>query len=117
MTGKEAAPKKAAAKKPAAKKPAHPTYQIMVVEAIKELKERKGASRQALKKYIASEYKVENLSNHVFNTALKKLVEAGTIVVSENGARWKIKKVEAAPKKKPVVKKWCYIPSEESGLA
>ena len=106
-----AAAKKPAAKKPAAKKaPAkkanHPTYQVMVQDAIKALKERKGASRQAIKKYITTEHKVAEISPFHFNTALKKLTEAGTLEQSATGQRWKIKKATPAPSaKKPAAKK------------
>ena len=62
-----ASPKKAAADKPkkaaAPKKPkvpaAHPPVATMVIAAIKALKERNGSSLQALKKYIAANYKVD----------------------------------------------------------
>ena len=106
-----AAAKKPVAKKPAAKKaPAkkanHPTYQVMVQDAIKALKERKGASRQAIKKYISTEHKVAEISSFHFNTALKKLTEAGTLEQSATGQRWKIKKATPAPSaKKPAAKK------------
>ena len=105
---KKASPKKTTtAKKPAAAKPSHPTYQVMVQEAIKALKERKGASRQAMKKYVMSEYKLASISVVHFNGALKKLTEAGTLEQSENGQRWKIKKVAVAKPaaKKPAAKK------------
>ena len=105
---KKASPKKTTtAKKPAAAKPSHPTYQIMVQEAIKALKERKGASRQAMKKYVMSEYKLASISVVHFNGALKKLTEAGTLEQSENGQRWKIKKVAVVKPaaKKPAAKK------------
>ena len=99
---KAASPKKAPAKKAAAK-PSHPTYQVMVQEAIKELKERKGASRQAMKKYIMATHNLPAVSATHFNGALTKLTEAGTLEKSENGQRWKIKKVAAV--KKPATKK------------
>ena len=103
---KAPAKKPATAKKPAAAKPSHPTYQVMVQEAIKALKERKGASRQAMKKYVMSEYKLASISVVHFNGALKKLTEAGTLEQSENGQRWKIKKVAPKPAaKKPAAKK------------
>ena len=75
-----------------------PIYQVMVLQAVKNLKERKGASRQAMKKYISAEYKIEKILNHHFNVALKKLTEDGMLVAAEKGRRWKIKKVETAPK-------------------
>ena len=96
--GKAATPKKAAAKKPAVK-PSHPPYAEMTVKAIEELKERKGASRAAIKKYIEANYKVE-MKAFLVNKALKKLTEDGKLAVSDNGARWKIKKAE-----KPVAAK------------
>ena len=99
---KAASPKKAPAKKAAAK-PSHPTYQVMVQEAIKELKERKGASRQAMKKYIMATHSLPAVSATHFNGALTKLTEAGTLEKSENGQRWKIKKVTAV--KKPAAEK------------
>ena len=104
---KKAPVKKAPAKKAATAKPSHPTYQVMVQETIKALKERKGASRQAMKKYMMSEYKLTQISAFNFNAALKKLTEAGTLEQSETGQRWKIKKTETAkkPVKKTTVKK------------
>ena len=102
--GKTATPKKAAAKKPASK-PSHPPYSEMAVKAIEELKERKGASRAAIKKYIEANYKVE-MKAFLVNKALKKLTEDGKLAVSDNGARWKIKKAEKpVAAKKPAAKK------------
>ena len=104
---KAASPKKTTTKKASpAKKPAsHPTYQIMVQESIKALKERKGASQQALKKYIEANYQCE-VKNYHLNSALKKLTEEKVLEQSETGKRWKFKKAEANPAaKKPAVKK------------
>ena len=104
---KAASPKKTTTKKASpAKKPAsHPTYQVMVQESIKALKERKGASRQALKKYIEANYQCE-VKNFHLNSALKKLTEEKVLEQSETGQRWKFKKAEAKPAtKKPAVKK------------
>ena len=66
-----ASPKKVVAKKPRAKKPAasanHPPAGEMVVAAIKALNERGGSSLQAIKKYIAANYKVTlPLSGYIF---------------------------------------------------
>ena len=47
--------KKAAPKKPAT----HPTTAVMVAAAITALKDKKGSSRAAIKKYIAANYKVD----------------------------------------------------------
>ena len=104
---KAASPKKTTTKKASpAKKPAsHPTYQVMVQESIKALKERKGASRQALKKYIEANYQCE-VKNFHLNSALKKLTEEKVLEQSETGQRWKFKKAEAKPvAKKPAAKK------------
>ena len=101
-----AAPKtspKKAAKKPAPKKASHPSYQVMVEDAIKALKDRKGSSRQAMKKQIMATHNLSAVSASHFKVALDKLTESGTLVKSENGQRWKIKKVAVV--KKPAVKK------------
>ena len=102
-----ASPKKTTTKKasPAKKSASHPTYQVMVQESIKALKERKGASRQALKKYIEANYQCE-VKNFHLNSALKKLTEEKVLEQSETGQRWKFKKAEAKPvAKKPAAKK------------
>jgi histone H1/5 len=52
-----AAPKVVKAKKPA-KKAEHPPSAVMVVAAVKALKESKGSSLAAIKKYIAANNKV-----------------------------------------------------------
>ena len=52
------AKKAAKAKKPKAK-PTHPKTSAMVLAAVKALKDRKGSSLPAIKKYIAAEYKVD----------------------------------------------------------
>ena len=104
---KAASPKKTTTKKatPAKKPASHPTYQVMVQESIKALKERKGASRQALKKYIEANYQCE-VKNFHLNSALKKLTEDKVLEQSETGQRWKFKKAEAKPAaKKPAAKK------------
>ena len=54
-----AAPKVAKAKKPA-KKAEHPPSAVMVLAAVKALKESKGSSLAAIKKYIAANNKVLN---------------------------------------------------------
>ena len=54
-----AAAKPAKAKKPA-KKAEHPPSGVMVLAAVKALKDKKGSSLPAIKKYIAANYKVKN---------------------------------------------------------
>lgn len=71
--------KAAASKKPRVK-PAHPPTSDMVNAAIKNLKERGGSSLQAIKKYIAANYKVdaEKLAPFI-RKYLKSAVSAGTL--------------------------------------
>lgn len=68
------------AKKPKAK-PTHPKTSEMVNNAIKELKERSGSSLQAIKKYIAAQYKVdaEKLAPFI-RKYLKSAVESGALI-------------------------------------
>ncbi|KAA5582532.1 histone H1/H5 family protein, partial [Acinetobacter baumannii] len=70
----------AGAKKPKAK-PSHPKTSEMVNSAIAELKERSGSSLQAIKKYIAAQYKVdaEKLAPFI-RKYLKNAVESGTLI-------------------------------------
>lgn len=67
-------------KKPKAK-PTHPKTSEMVNSAIKELKERSGSSLQAIKKYIAAQYKVdaEKLAPFI-RKYLKSAVESGALI-------------------------------------
>ena len=78
----QAAPKKvkSTGKKPRAK-PVHPRTSEMVSNAIKSLKERGGSSLQAIKKYIAANYKVdsEKLSPFI-KKYLKSAVASGELV-------------------------------------
>ncbi len=119
MSAAAATPKKAAAKKPA-KKPDHPSTAAMVNAAIKNLKERKGSSLAAIKKYIAANYKVDvNKLAPFIRRYLKKAVEAGKLTQTKgSGASGsfkigkateeKPKKVKKTPKKaakKPAAKK------------
>ena len=53
-----AAPKEKKASKPMAK-PTQPKTTVMVVAAVKALKEKKGSSLQAIKKYLTAECKVD----------------------------------------------------------
>ena len=108
MSDAAATPKKAAkAKKPAAK-PTHPPVATMVVAAIGALKDRKGSSLPAIKKYIAATYKVDVAKLAPFiRRFLKKAVTDGKLAqVKGSGASgsFKLAKVEK-PAKKKVAKK------------
>ncbi|XP_048762936.1 histone H1-delta-like [Ostrea edulis] len=112
-------PKKKAAAKP--KKPAdHPKYIDMVLDAIKNLKEKKGSSRQAILKYVMSKFKVGNdptkvnsrvkvaLKNGVKSKALKQskgVGAQGRFSVGEKPTAKKPKATKPKAAKKPKAKK------------
>merc|ERR1712212_1105223 len=104
MTEAAAAPKVAKAKKPA-KKAEHPPSAVMVLAAVKALKDKKGSSLPAIKKYIAANYKVDVVKVSPFiRKAIKKLVEGKKIVKVK--ASFKAVKEEKPKKaKKPKAKK------------
>ena len=98
----QVAPKKtkSATKKPRTK-PVHPRTSEMVVNAIKSLKERGGSSLQAIKKYIAANYKVdsEKLSPFI-KKYLKTAVASGELVQTKGkGASGSFKLAAAKAKK------------------
>merc|ERR1712179_596199 len=96
----DAAPAKAKKKQP---KPTHPQYAVMIVAAIKALKERKGSSKRTILKYIQKNYKVGDQASSRLNIALRKLGKSGKLKqVKGVGARGSFK----IPKKeKPAAKK------------
>merc|ERR1711981_1379453 len=109
----DAAPAAApAAKAPKAKKaakpkaaPTHPKTTVMIVAAVKALKDRKGSSLAAIKKYIAANYKVDTVKLAPFiKKGIKSLVEKKALIqVKGKGASgsFKAAKVEEKkPKKK-----------------
>lgn len=105
-----ATPKKPAKK--AAAPAAHPPTSQMVKAAIRALKERKGSSLAAIKKYITANYKADGQKLAPFiRRYLKKAVEKGEITqVKGTGASGsfrlnKAEKAEKKPKKKPAAKK------------
>merc|ERR1711990_1037797 len=110
MTEAAAAPKVAKAKKPA-KKAEHPPSAVMVLAAVKALKDKKGSSLPAIKKYIAANYKVDAVKVSPFiRKAIKKLVEGKKIVKVK--ASFKAVK-EEKPKKVKKAKK----PAKKSAKA
>lgn len=107
--------KAAATKKPRAKAD-HPTFAVMIAAAITAMKERKGSSRQAIEKYICANYKVGPKYAGPLKQALKKGVEAGSLVQTKGvgaSGSFKVAKPEAPAKpaskktaaKKPAAKK------------
>merc|ERR1711996_14059 len=104
---KSSKPKKAKATTKKADAAAHPPSSVMVVKAIEDLKERKGSSLAAIKKYIGANYKVDLAKVSVFiRKALKSGIEKKTLVASAGmGGRFKIAKTESKPKPKKIAKK------------
>merc|ERR1712186_195281 len=87
---------------------AHPPSSTMVVKAIEDLKEKKGSSLAAIKKYIGANYKVDlNQMNVFIRKALKSGIEKKTLVASSGmSGRFKLAKTESKQKaKKPAAKK------------
>ena len=107
-----ATPKKTAKKAPA-KKPDHPPVAAMVDAALAALKERKGSSLAAIKKYVAANYKVDAVKLAPFiRRYLKKAVADGKINQTKgsgaSGSFKLVKKTEEKkkkPAKKPAAKK------------
>merc|ERR1711936_341459 len=99
-----AAAKPAKAKKPA-KKAEHPPSGVMVLAAVKALKDKKGSSLPAIKKYIAANFKVDVAKISPFiRKAIKKLVADKKLI--QNKASFKAAKEEKPKKvKKPKAKK------------
>ena len=97
-------PKKAAAKPKA--KPTHPKTTVMIVAAIKALKDRKGSSLPAIKKYIAANYKVDTVKLAPFiKKGLKSLVEKKALIqVKGKGASGSFKVAAAEKKEKKAAK-------------
>merc|ERR1712193_24240 len=98
------ASKVAKTKKPTAKTSSHPPTSAMVEAAISSLKERKGSSLVAIKKYIATNYKVDPVKHgHFIKKALANGVEKKKLIqvkgVGASGS-FKLAKVELGPKKK-----------------
>ncbi|EYB87507.1 hypothetical protein Y032_0261g546 [Ancylostoma ceylanicum] len=117
--------KKSKAAKPKGEKkakatPSHPVYGAMIKAAIKELKDRKGASKQAIFKFITQKYQVgdnEKQINARLRLALKKGVEKGLLKqASGTGAAGRFRlaeKTAETPVKPKVAKK----PKAEAGDA
>ena len=104
--GKEKSTSKAAIKKTTAKKEeaSSKSYSELIIEGLTALKERKGSSRPALKKFIKENYPIVGSASNFdlyFNNAIKKGVEAGDFEQPKGPAG----AVKLAKKKSPEVKK------------
>merc|ERR1712070_624473 len=71
-------PKKATTTTKKAAAPAHASYQDMIKEAILALKERNGSSRQAIKKYVHANNKLDGISDKAFTTQLNRAIASGS---------------------------------------
>merc|ERR1712110_1041141 len=75
------------------------TYSDMVLQAVLNIKDYiKGASRQAIKKYIEVTFK-KVASPSALRAAIKKLVAAGTLL--QDGQRFKLDKAKRVELRKP----------------
>ena len=109
MSDAAAAPaKKAAPKKPKVA-PAHPPVAEMVTAAITALKDRKGSSLAAIKKYVAGNYKVDMDRIAPFiRRFLKAAVEKGALKQTKGtgaAGSFKLGEQPKPPKKEKVAKK------------
>ncbi|PHH80278.1 hypothetical protein CDD82_1880 [Ophiocordyceps australis] len=87
----------------------HASYQDMIIDAIVNLKDRNGSSRQSLKKYVKANNQLnvssDNMFDSLFNKALKSGVEKGVFAQPKGpSGGTKLAKKKAEPKK-PAVKK------------
>ncbi|CAI4054336.1 hypothetical protein SUVZ_16G1600 [Saccharomyces uvarum] len=104
--GKEKPPAKTTPKKSTAKKeePSSKSYKELIAEGLAALKERKGSSRPALKKFIKENYPIVGSTSNFdlyFNNAIKKGVETGDFEQPKGpaGALKLAKKKSSEPKK------------------
>eukprot|EP00095_Tigriopus_kingsejongensis_P011693 maker-scaffold578_size132436-snap-gene-0.33 protein:Tk11693 transcript:maker-scaffold578_size132436-snap-gene-0.33-mRNA-1 annotation:"histone h1" len=104
MTDSPAKTKKVAKPKVAA---THPPTSVMVMAAVKALKERNGSSLPAIKKYIAANYKVDVAKTaHFIKKAVKSLVEKKKLTQTKGtGASGSFKLTTSAKVEKPKVVK------------
>jgi histone H1/5 len=88
-------------------KSSHPSFFEMISEALKSLNERNGSSRQALLKFIISNYKVDGKTgNQHLKLALKNAVKAGTLKQMKGiGASGSFKLVNTSVAKKVLAAK------------
>ncbi|XP_035695225.1 histone H1B, sperm-like [Branchiostoma floridae] len=99
------APKKKVARRP--KKPAaHPPVAKMVVAAIAALKDRKGSSLQAIKKYIAANYKFDvTKQGHVIRRVVRNMLAKGLLTQAKGKGAAGSFRLGAAAKKAPKKRK------------
>jgi len=107
MAPKKATPSKAKAS--ASTAPQHASYQDMIKEAIVNLKERNGSSRQAIKKYIQANNTLGATTEAAFNSHLARALKTG----EENGVFERPKGASGPVKlKKPAAKPAAAAPAK-----
>lgn len=88
-------------------KPDHPRYKEMIAAALKDLRKPRGASRQAISKFISSNYTVGSSSNHHLSTALKSMVSDKSLVITKGvgaAGSYKVNRETSAAKKSSLKK-------------
>ncbi|XP_060865702.1 histone H1A, sperm-like [Metopolophium dirhodum] len=100
--------------------PAHPSTAVMVIAAISELKEKKGSSLPAIKKYMSNNYKVDPTKLAPFiRKFLKAAVIKGSLLQTNGiGAMGHFKLPVEVKKKEPAVaKKPSSVASKKKAVA
>ncbi|KAI5965017.1 hypothetical protein KGF57_000810 [Candida theae] len=91
------------------------SYKDMIKEAIANLKDRNGSSRQALKKYVQSNNNIKAANfDSLFNTALKKGVDTGVFLQPKGPAGLVKLNKKAAALKESKAKKEVKKPAKKS---
>ncbi|CAI7667702.1 hypothetical protein N7533_000598 [Penicillium manginii] len=100
-------PKKATGATKKATPAAHASYRDMIKDAIVNLKERNGSSRQAIKKYVSSNNKINVASQATFDAQFNKAIKAGVEkgdFTQPKGPSGPLKLAKKEPAAKPAAK-------------
>ncbi|KAL4748328.1 hypothetical protein BDW72DRAFT_195870 [Aspergillus terricola var. indicus] len=102
-------PKKApTTAKKAASGPTHTSYRDMIKDAILNLKERNGSSRQSIKKYVLANNKLAPASQNAFDSQFNKAIKAGVEkgdFIQPKGTSGPVKLAKKQAPAKPAAKK------------
>ncbi|KAJ5414955.1 Histone H1 [Penicillium cosmopolitanum] len=100
-------PKKAAGASKKAAPAAHASYRDMITDAIVNLKERNGSSRQAIKKYVTSNNQINVAYQATFDAQFNKAIKAGVDkgeFTQPKGPSGSVKLAKKEPAAKPAAK-------------